>query len=162
MRPHGTPAELERRRTLAVERYGGGYDPAEIAEFLGVSERSVWRWLAADRAGTLGARPAAGRPPKLSPPQWRVLLRWSRERPTDLGFPTDLWTAARLARLAREVWGVEYHPGHLAARLRAAGQSPQKPQRVPRERDQGAIDAWCAADWPRIQKTSASGRPTSC
>jgi transposase-like protein len=49
MRPIGTPAELERRRTLAVERYLDGYSISEIGCFLGVDASSVRRWVACFR-----------------------------------------------------------------------------------------------------------------
>ena len=49
MRTKGSPDELEHRRLLAVQRVLEGYSAEEVAEFLGVDPRSVWRWLAAFR-----------------------------------------------------------------------------------------------------------------
>jgi transposase len=64
-------------------------------------------------------------------------------------------------RLIRVEFAVELHPKYLSAWLRARGFTPQKPQRVPRERDPKAIAAWLESDWPRI-KTRPGGRvPTS-
>lgn len=165
MRTPGSPAELERRRRLAVRRLDDGYDVPTVADLLGVAERTVWRWAAAARdrgpAG-LAARPVTGRPPRLNPAQRKAALRCLRERPTDWGFPTELWTAARVAQVLREVWAVDYHPRYLSAWLRAHGWTPQTPRRAPRERKPEVIDAWCAADWPRIQKTSGTAGPTCC
>ena len=45
MRSQGTPQELERRRRLAVTRVLEGYPVREVATFLGVTERSVNRWM---------------------------------------------------------------------------------------------------------------------
>ena len=75
MRSAGTPAELERRRRLAVQRVAEGYDASEVADFLGVDPRSVRRWVAAwhqHGAAGLQARPVSGRPPKLSHTQEKI------------------------------------------------------------------------------------------
>jgi transposase len=156
MRTIGPPAELERRRRLAVQRVvEGSYSTAEVADFLGVDPSSVRRWLAACRrhgpAG-LAARPIPGRPPKLTPPQAKIVCRWLTDNPTDHGFPTELWTTGRLALLIEEEWGISLHPHYLAAWLRQRGYTPQRPRRVPREADQRAIARWLAEDWPRIKR----------
>src|SRR6266704_3441785 len=155
MRSIGSPAELERRRILAVQRVGEGYSPEETADFLGVDPRSVWRWLADfRRQGTPGleARPTPGRPPNLTPPQEKIVCRWLVDNPTDHGFPTELWTASRLALLIDEEWGISFHPHYLTAWLRQRGYTPQLPRRVPRERDDREITRWLAEDWPRIKR----------
>src|SRR4051812_21437149 len=162
MRTPGTPAELERRRRLAVARLAEGYTAEEVAEFLGVAPRSVWRWAAASRrAGGDGlrARPATGRPPKLTRAQEKVVPRWLEEPPTAFGFATELWTARRLAEMVADQFGVSFHPHYLCAWLRSRGYTPQKPQRVPRERDPAAIAGWCRGAWARIKKAPAAGMP---
>lgn len=163
MRPHGTAGELEWRRRLAVARVGDGHPAEEVADFLGVSARAVRGWVAAHRQagdGGLAARPVPGRPPKLTTRQRATVLGWLARRPTAFGFPTDLWTAARVGALIERRWGVTFHPHYLADWLRANHLTPQKPVRVPRERDAEAVAAWVATDWPRIQKTPAGGTPT--
>ena len=164
MRSPGSAAELERRRRLAVARHAEGYPVDEIADFLGVAERSVWRWLAAHRTGPdgLAARPTPGRPPRLTHAQEKVVGRWLGEPPTAFGFATELWTARRLAAVMAEEFGVTFHPHALCRWLRRRGYTPQKPLLVPRERDADAIAGWRRADWPRIKKTSAGGTPTCC
>lgn len=155
MRTKGSPDELEHRRQLAVQRYLEGDSADEIAEFLGISPRSLWRWLASYRQGGpggLAARPVPGRPHKLLLTQEKIALRWVRGSPTEHGFTTELWTAARLAQLIDEEFGVRFNPRALSAWLRDRGFSPQKPERIPRERDPGAIAAWLASDWPRIKR----------
>lgn len=158
MRGVGSPAELERRRRLAVQRVLEGYYSAgEVAEFLGVDPSSIRRWLAAfGERGAVGlaARPVPGRPPKLSPAQEKIALRWLTDNPLDHGFPNELWTAGRLALLLDEEWGVSLHPHYLAAWLRRRGYTPQLPRRVPRERDDAEVARWLAEDWPRIKRTA--------
>jgi transposase len=155
MRTKGSAKELESQRWLAVQRVWEGYSVEEVAEFLGVASRSVRRWVQAFRkqgARGLQARPVSGRPRKLTRSQEKIVLRWLRDSPTEFGFATELWTAARLAQLIQQEWDVSFHPRYLATWLRARGLTPQKPQRVPRERDPEAIAAWLATQWPRIKK----------
>jgi len=162
MRTPGFPPELERRRRLAVQRIHDGYSSEEVADFLGVDPRSVRRWLAAFREQGprgLAARPVPGRPPKLTRAQEQVVLHWLADSPTAYGFATELWTCPRLAQRIAEAGGIGLNPQYLSDWLRARDITPQRPRRVPRERDDQAIAAWLAWDWPRIKKRPVgSGR----
>jgi transposase len=165
MRTEGTPADLERRRVLAVTRVQEGYSCQEVADFLGVDASSVRRWLAAfQRQGVegLAARPSSGRPPKLTHGQEKLVRRWLGESPLEHGFTTALWSAPRLARLVQEEWGITLNPRYLADWLRQRGFSPQKPRRRAREQAVGAVERWLAGDWPRIKKRPAATRRVSC
>lgn len=163
MRPHGTPIELERRLRLAVARVRGGYSTQEVAELLDVSDRAVRGWVAASRDGGdegLCARPAPGRPPKLTGDREAIAPGWLDRPPTELGFAADLWTASRVGQLIHRRWGTPFNHRYLADRLRRRGRTPQKPVRVPRERDPRATATWVRDEWPRIQKTRAGGTRT--
>jgi transposase len=164
MRSKGTPDELEHRRRLAVQRVLEGYSTEEVADFLGVDPSTVRRWVASFRdRGEQGliSRPIPGRPPKLTSTQEKIIRRWLGESPTRHGFETELWTAPRLASLIRGEFAVQLHPKYLSSWLRARGFSPQKPQRVPRERDPVAIAEWLESDWPRIKKRPDGSTPRS-
>lgn len=164
MRTHGSPAELEIRRRLAVEMLREGYSADEVATLLDVSPRTVWRWLALARHGGprgLSAQPVSGRSPKLSHSQEKIVLRWLRHSPTEHGFATELWTGPRLAQLIAREFGITFNPRYLSAWLRQRDLTPQKPQRRPRERDPEAIERWLAGDWPRIKKKPAGKGPPS-
>ena len=155
MRDKGSAAELQRRRVLAVERVLDGFSAAEVAEFLGINSGTVRRWVEAYRRqgpGGLQARPAAGRPPKLTRTQEKIALRWLQDSPTEHGFDTELWTAARLASLIVEEFGIELNRRYVCRWLAARGFSPQRPKRVPRERKPEVIAAWLQTEWPRLKK----------
>src|SRR5438874_2121234 len=134
MRTKGTAAELERRRQLAVARVQDGYEPAEVAEFLGVHPSSVrlW-WRAYCKQGDTGltAKPHPGRPPKLSAARARRVLGWFHKNPKSFGFATELWTAPRVAQVIERKWGIRFHPRYLNEWLTARAITPQKPQRRP-------------------------------
>ncbi len=164
MRTPGSADKLEYRRRLAVERHAEGFSTQEVADFLEVDPSTVRRWLAAFRdRGDAGlvAKPVPGRPSKLTPIQEKIALRWLTESPTHHGFETELWTAARLGALVREEFGVQLNARYLSSWVRDRGFTPQKPQRVARERDPEAIAAWLEVDWPRIKKKLGGRAPTS-
>src|SRR5712691_10394365 len=160
MRSAGSPDVLEYRRCLAVQRVAEGYSLQEVADFLDVDSSSVRRWLAASRHGGegLSARPVPGRPPKLTTTQEKIVRRWLSDRPTDHGFPTDLWSAPRLVQLIDREFGVRFHPNYLSTWLRQRGFTLQMPRCVAREHDDEAIARWLAEDWPRIKKKSSPSR----
>jgi transposase len=161
VRTKGSPAELEWRRTLAVQRVLEGYSVEEAAEFLGVNASSVRRWrLQFHTRGWRGlsARSVSGRPPRLSCTQEKIVRRWLTGSATEHGFVTELWTAPRLSTVMAEEFGVTFHPDYLGVWLRHRGYTPQKPQRVARERDPERIAAWLAHDWPRIKKKPLARR----
>jgi transposase len=164
MRTPGSPAELEHRRRLAVQRLNEGYSADEVADFLAVSTRTVWRWMALARGDGLeglSARPVPGRPRKLTTTQEKIVLRWLRDSPLEHGFATELWTAARIAQLIEREFGITFNPRYLSSWLRDRDLTPQKPQRVARERDPEKIQHWLATDWPRIQKRPGARGPRS-
>jgi transposase len=164
MRSQGTAQELEQRRRLAVQRVNEGWKQKDVAAFLGVTERTVSRWMAAYREGgdqAVAAKPTPGRPPKLTKRQERSVLSWLTKSPQAFGYKTDLWTTRRLAEVIAKRFGVRFNANYLAAWLTARGYSPQKPETPAVERDNPAIARWVAEDWPRIQKKRATSGPTS-
>src|SRR5512135_3398561 len=113
MRSAGSPAVLEYRRSLAVQRVAAGYSTQEAADFLGVDPSSVRRWLAACRhhgGDSLRTQPVPGRSPKLTTTQEKIVLRWLSDLPTEYGFTTDLWSAPRLAHLIEQEFDAHFHP----------------------------------------------------
>src|SRR4051812_2935391 len=102
MRPMTMPwtaNELEQARRLAIQLFLEGQTPTEVAPLLGVSVRSIQRWIANWDAGgdqALLTRPRSGRPAKLTLSQKRQVLHWVAQRsPTAFGFATERWTAPR-------------------------------------------------------------------
>ena len=165
MRSKGSAAELEARRRLAVRRVDEGWSRKDVAAFLGVHPETVAEWVRAHKAGgdaALAAKPHPGRKPFLTPDQEGQVLGWLADPPTEHGFRTDLWTAARVAHLIKARLGVGFHPHYLREWLARRNYSPQKPARRARQRDPVEIDRWLKQEWPRIKKRRGGRRPTSC
>jgi transposase len=164
MRSKGTAPELEARRRTAIAKHQGGWSQAKIAAFLDVHPVTVAKWVARHRLegdAWLAAKPTPGRPRFLTVEQEQTVLGWLADKPTAHDFPTDLWTARRVADLIRRRFGVAFHADYLRAWLRERGYSPQKPRRRARQRNQPVIDRWVNEDWPRIQKKRRRSTRTS-
>jgi transposase len=134
-----------------------------VAARVGCSPSSVVLWRDTyRRRGDPGlrARPATGRPPKLQAAKRRSLARILLRGASSYGFPTDLWTTRRVAKVIQERFGVEYHPNHLWRLLRGLGWSCQRPETRARERDEAGIEHWKRYRWPRIKKSRNTWSPS--
>lgn len=101
-------------------------------------------------------KPHPGRPARLTGEQKEALLEVLRQGPLAVGFATDLWTLARVAKVIENQFGVKYHPGRVWHILRELRWSQQKPERRAREWDEEAIRQWREEEWPRAKKESAT------
>jgi len=129
MRPHGSPKELERRRLSAVPLFEQGCSNREIASRLAVRQQTVGQWRRRYKRGgeaALRAKPASGRPPKLSAQQKQGLRRRLEAGAMKQGFDTDLWTCPRVQQLIQQCYGVHYHVDHLCKLLAQLGFSPSE------------------------------------
>ena len=159
MRPSGSPQELERRRFRALALLRQGLSPVEVARRVGVDRRSVRRWKASVRSRgrrALAARPASGRPQRLSAADRRRLEKDLLRGAQAAGFETELWTCPRVAQWIARRFQVRYHPDHVCRLLHSLGWSPQKPQRRAIERDEKAVRHWMRHTWSAIKKKPAS------
>ena len=155
MRPHGSPEELERRRRRAVDLLKAGVLMTDVARRLGCSHSSVilWRDAVRRRGPTaLKAKPAPGRPPKLTARQRAKLPRLLLRGASAWGFETELWTTRRIATVIQREFSVRLHRAHVGRVLRALDWSCQKPERRAIERDEAAIARWTRYRWVAVKK----------
>jgi transposase len=162
MRPYGTPKALERRRRKAISLLKSGFSLAEVAQRVNTSFTSVYRWHQAfkkkgDKA--LAPKPVSGRPRKLKEKEINILLDILLEGALAYGFPNDLWTLKRIARVIRKEFGIKYHQSHIWKILRDFGWSCQVPERRALQRDEDAIVHWKRYKWPAIKKTRKTWCP---
>ncbi len=164
MRPCGSPKALEARRQRVVALLDQELSLHEIARRLGCHASSVLRWRNAWQAGGLEglkAKPAAGRPARLTAKQKARLVQLLRQGAMAHGYRTELWTTQRIAALIERHLGVRYHRNHVGKLLHRLGWSHQKPERRAVERNEAAIAAWKQSVWPRVKKTPHGWGPTS-
>jgi transposase len=138
-----------------------GWYQRDIAEALGVSEVALSGWMARARhggPGALRARPAPGRPPRLSPAQRRSVPELLWHGPEAYGFRGRVWTCARIAWVIEEEFGVRYHKDHVGRLLRDLRWTPQQPIRRAIQRDEGAIRRWRDEVWPALLRRARRER----
>src|SRR5260370_12739082 len=151
MRPQGGPEEWERRRRRGSELLKAGAAVREVARRLGCTHSSVILWReAVSRRGltALTAKPAPGRPPKLTAAQQRQLPRLLLRGATTWDFDTDLWTTRRSATVIHRTFGVRLHRAHVGRLLTTLGSPCQTPERRAVKRDDAAITRW--KRYPRV------------
>jgi len=157
MRPIGTAQQLATRRERVLRLLQRGRTPAELAEAIGVTLRSIQRWrrgaqnLRAKRP--LSRRPP-GRPRCLTTQQTERLKRSLQKSARAYGYAEDYWTLVRIADLIWKLFGVRYTPSGVWHLLRRMRWSCQKPQRVAFQHDDQAIAHWKWYVWPRIKKVA--------
>jgi len=154
---------MEERRLQAADLFAQGVRQAEIARQVGVTHQTVSDWHAAWKQGgreALRSAGRAGRLPKLTAEQLAEVTAALSKGPTANGYPTELWTLARVAGVIERVTGVRYHPGHVWRILREQlGWSRQRPARQAVERDDAAIEQWVRERWPQAKKGPGAGAP---
>jgi transposase len=132
-----------------------GHCKAEVARRVGAHPASVKRWWEAyqkNGEGGLVAKPVPGRPSKLTARQRKWLVARLLKGAKANGFPTDLWTCPRIAKVIEDRYGVHYHVDHIPRLMGSRGFSAQKPEKQAVERDEERIARWVARDWRRIKK----------
>src|SRR5437870_3163805 len=95
----------------AAEMFDRGKRQVDVVVELGVSAQTASRWHRAWSAGGRGALAGAGRAGrqrKLTDEQVAEVADVLAEGPKANGFPTDMWTLARVAEVIEKVTGVRY------------------------------------------------------
>ena len=164
MRPIGSPQALEKRRRRAIALLRKGtLSLQEVARRVKSSASSAHRWWQAWRkrgSSGLDAKPAPGRPRKLTDKERKKLLGVLIEGAKVAGFSTEVWTLKRIGLVIQRKFGVRYHPSHVWKVMRACGWSCQVPDRRALQRDEDAIERWKRHRWPAIKKSGKTWRPS--
>ena len=147
---------LEKRRLKAVRLLERGWKQSQVARKVGVHRQSVSRWaqqLAESGRAGLKKADRAGRKPRLSTADLRLIECGLKRGPEALGYVTDLWTTVRVKELIEQECGVSFHPSHVWRILQRLGWSCQRPARRAIERNEEAIRYWKKVRWPELKKT---------
>jgi transposase len=143
--------EVRRRAVEAVRR---GVPLAQVAEAQGVDRVTVYRWVrrwkALGEAG-LQRQQGSGRPRRFAGLDECTLRRIILAPASSYGFETDLWTVRRVQKVLAEQFSMSLSEDTVWRRLRDAGLTYQKPERVYCERDDAARHQWKRTEVPRIR-----------
>ena len=140
-----------------------GLTMEQVSHRVGTSIASVSRWHQAVVEGgsvALAAKPVPGRPRKLCKAECLRLLELLLKGAMAYGYPNELWTLKRIARVIHREFGVRYHPSHVWRVLRDLHWSCQVPERQPVQRDEQAIEHWKRYTWPHIKKGARTWGPS--
>lgn len=137
----------EGRRLRAFELKQQGWSQQNIARALGVGKKSaVSQWMKRAREGgakeALRKRSSPGARPRLSADQPARLSGLLEKGAVENGFRGEVWTCQRVAQLIKREFGVGYHPAHVSRILKKLAFSLHKPDRLPDQRDEDAIEEW--------------------
>ena len=160
MRPQGSPRLLEERRRSVTTFLKQKLSLHEIARRIGCHASSVMRWRNALQSGgqkALKAKPASGRPPRLTSKQKKHLVRLLIQGAMAHGYRTELWTTQRIADLIERHLGVRYHRNHVGKLLHQIGWSHQKPERRALERNEAENTKYPTGTLPASKRITNGG-----
>ena len=146
----------------AARLFDKGVRQADVARELGVSTPTVSRWYSQWHSGgkeALKAAGRAGRLPKLDIKALASVEQALLEGPNANGFPTELWTLARVADVIEKLTGVRFSNAHVWKILKSMGWSRQRPARRAIEQNKEVLEIWMKKEWPRIKRGPKNGVP---
>jgi transposase len=152
-----SPSAQEDLRRRAVAAIQSGRGLVEVAAVLGVSVRSVQRWMKSFRDnGNKGLRSGKrGRRPReqkaLGAREQARLKRASVGKyPDQLALPGLVWTRSQVAQLVTRWFGVVLSLVTIGKYLRSWGLSPQKPVCKAYEQNPEVVARWLEETYPAI------------
>jgi transposase len=149
-------------RNRAVSRVQEGESPRDVARVFGVTERTVYGWLALYRRGgwgALDARKRGGRPPILDAKKLRwVYLTVVDKNPLQLKLPFALWTAKMIGKVIERKFGVSLSKASVCRLLSQLGITPQRPVWRAYQQKPEAVRKWLRYEYPRIRSMAKKMR----
>lgn len=148
-------------RARAILGYAQGQSVAALAELLEVDCKSVTRWLwAYQDKGTAGLvlTFAPGAPSRLSDKQREQLTEVLEKGPEAAGFPSGVWTGARVAHWIAQNFGVQYSAKYLPQLRHDLDFSVQRPRKLLARADPDQQADWEQNRLPALKKSSRRKR----
>jgi transposase len=155
--------ELEARRRRGMHMLARGTVQAEVARACEVSRQTVSRWarMLTDKPQAWRRRPL-GRPGAMGAAERAKLSKLLVAGAVANGFPTELWTLARIGKLIKREFGHAFSTVHIWRVIRELGFTSQRPTGRALQRDEEAILTWKTKRWPALKKTpDAREEPSS-
>lgn len=154
---------MEQRRRKGMRMLARAVTQAEVARTLEVSRQTVSNWARAAAADAQAwRRKPLGRPGGLTDAERARLSKLLVDGAVACGFPTELWTLARVGALIEVQFGRVYSTTQVWRVLRSLGFSSQRPTGRAIQRDEAAILQWKKKRWPALKKSAEpKGAPSS-
>lgn len=109
-------------RLVVAINYKQGVPQTTIADWYGLSRKTVYNWLTQFESESLDHalydEPSPGRPRKLTDKEFDQLTTDLRRPPIELGYDAASWTANLLGHHIKETFGVEYSNSSLQRIMR--------------------------------------------
>lgn len=154
-----SPQAQEDLRRRAVAAVKNGMSQAGVSTVLGVSPKTVWRWVNAFdgkgnkglKAGRRGRRPGEQKALTAQQEAWvrRAVLG---KNPEQMALPGLVWTRPQVRDLVRKRFGIGLSLVTIGKYLRSWRLSPQKPVRKAYEQNPEAVARWLEVEYPAIAK----------
>jgi transposase len=154
MRPYGSDKQLAERRIRGLKLLEHGKSAKEVAELLGLKERSVRRWRQEAKNPKKKSEQPRGRPRHLNDEQMQQLERELLRGAYAHGYAEDYWTLDRIGHMIWELFGVRFGSSGVWYVMDRMGWSSQKVQRLAIQREEEKIVSWKRHVWPRIKKVA--------
>ena len=127
------------RRLQAVLLVAEGHGVAEVAHLTGLGHSSIYylrdRYLHTHQPASLTERARSGRPPTARPVTEARLLRELQRVPLQLGYHTNVWTVALLARHLNQRCHCSISARTLRRRMKEMGLRCKRPRYVYSEKE---------------------------
>jgi transposase len=158
---HGNLSKQAHNRLQGGELILKGFDDAEIAHILDVSELSVWRWRKIlsknnNDLTCLARKKGSGRPPSLSGHKKQRLRKIILAGAVNAGYLAERWTSRIVADLIRREFDIEMTSRNVRYILPTLGLSPQMPVVKSHKYSEEAVRRWSRNAWKRIKKKRRS------
>jgi transposase len=143
-------------RIRAVEAVKRGLAVGQVADAFNVDRTTLFRWVQRyhnNGEDGLQRQPVSGRPRLLEELDEEVFRKIIMCPASEFGYETDLWTVGRLQTVLAELCEVTLSKNTVWRRLRDAGLTYQKPERVYFQVDEKARQKWLRTEVPKIRKT---------
>jgi len=159
------PVVQQEIRYNAINMFLKGVSQVHISTTLGVSTRSVCKWVRAyKKSGEKGLKiNDRGRPKgtQLQPWQSAQIVKIIKNScPDELSMPFFLWTRESIGLLIKKKFNIKLSKWTVGRYLANWGFSPQKPARRAMEQNPKAIENWFKVEYPAIQKLAKKEKAT--
>lgn len=155
---------LQVMRQQAVKAIGEGQTASSVAKAYGVSERTVFRWLASYANGgqkALLAKPIPGRPRKITDEEMRWIANAVKDNsPQQYKFEYGLWTLSLIAELIKRQFGKKLALSSVSRLMKILGFTVQKPLYQAWQQDANLVREWETELYPAIRAEAKAAGAT--